>query len=41
MLQEDWQPLSEPGEMACPPCGATVASWEGARAFVAYWYRTG
>jgi hypothetical protein len=39
LLQEVWQPLSEEGELACPRCGAIVAAWEGARTFVAYWYR--
>jgi hypothetical protein len=41
LLQEVWQPLSEAGELACPRCGAIVASWDGSRSFVAYWYRDG
>jgi uncharacterized Zn-finger protein len=41
LVQEVWQPLSEEGELACPHCGATVATWDGARSFVAYWLRSG
>ena len=41
LLQEVWQPLSEEGELACPRCGAIVAAWDGARAYVAYWLRDG
>jgi hypothetical protein len=39
LLREVWQPHSEEGELACPRCGAIVATWEGARGYVAYWYR--
>ena len=41
LLQEVWQPLSEAGELACPRCGAVVVACDGARSFVAYWYRAG
>jgi hypothetical protein len=41
LLREVWQPLSEEGELACPCCGAIVVAWEGARTYVAYWYRAG
>src|SRR3954454_21250181 len=41
LLQVIWQPHSEESELACPRCGAIVDSWDGGRAFVAYWYREG
>ena len=41
LLQELWQPLSEEGELACPRCGTIVASWDGARSYVAYCLRLG
>lgn len=39
LLQSVWQPFSEEGELACPRCGALAASWDGTRAYVAYWHR--
>lgn len=39
LLAGIWQPISEGGVLACPRCGAEVASWEGARGYVAYWHR--
>ena len=41
LLQENWQPHSEDGELACPRCGATVKAWSSARSYVAYWLRAG
>ncbi len=39
LLQSVWQPFAEEGELACPRCGALAASWNGPRAYVAYWQR--
>lgn len=41
LLQGVWQPFAEDGDLACPRCGALVASWDGTRAYVGYWYRVG
>jgi hypothetical protein len=39
LLQSVWQPFAEEGELACPRCGVLAASWNGTRAYVAYWHR--
>ncbi len=39
LLQTIWQASPEEGELACPLCGTLTASWDGTRAYVAYWQR--
>ena len=39
LLKSVWQPFAEEGELACPRCGVLAASWDGPRAYVAYWQR--
>lgn len=39
LLSSVWLPFSEEGELACPRCGTIAESWNGTRAFVAYWQR--
>ena len=39
LLATVWQPLSEPGALACPRCGAEAVSWDGAHGYLAYWQR--